>query len=156
MTRTTTTAGELELVMPREMTREQVRSFISHGTRTAKVATVMNDGQPHVMPVWFALDGEHIVFTTAANSVKGRNLQRDPRIALVVEDDEPPFAFVHVRGRVTIHEDLDELMRFATAIGSRYMGEDRAEEFGHRNAVPGELLVRVIPERVIASADLAG
>src|SRR5204863_7921091 len=142
--------------MPREMTLEQARSFIVHGTRTAKVATVMEDGRPHVMPVWFVLDGELIVFTTGANTVKGRNLQRDPRIALVVEDDEPPFAFVHVRGRVTIHEDLDELLRFATAIGSRYMGESRAEEFGQRNAVPGELLVRVTPERVIAEAEVAG
>jgi PPOX class probable F420-dependent enzyme len=142
--------------MPHDMTPDQVRSFISYGTRTAKVATVMQDGQAHVMPVWFVLDGEQIVFTTGANTVKGRNLQRDPRIALVVEDDEPPFAFVHVRGRVTIHEDLDELLRFATAIGSRYMGETRAEEFGQRNAVPGELLVRVTPERVIAEAEVAG
>ena len=141
--------------MPRDMTPEQVRSFISHGTRTAKVATVMKDGQPHVMPVWFVLDGEQIVFTTGAHTVKGRNLRRDPRIALVVEDDEPPFAFVHVRGRVTMHDDLDELLRVATAIGSRYMGEDRAEEFGQRNAVPGELPVRVTPERVIADADVA-
>lgn len=142
--------------MPQQMSPAQVRSFITHGTRTAKVATVMKDGQPHVMPVWFVLDGEQIVFTTGANTVKGRNLQRDPRIALVVEDDEPPFAFVHVRGRVTIHEDPEDLLRFATAIGSRYMGEARAEEFGRRNAVPGELLVRVTPERVIAEAELAG
>jgi PPOX class probable F420-dependent enzyme len=142
--------------MPQDMTPEEIRSFISHGTRTAKVATVMKDGQPHVMPVWFVLDGEQIVFTTGANTIKGRNLQRDPRIALVVEDDEPPFAFVHVRGRVTVHEDPKDLLRFATAIGSRYMGEDRAEEFGQRNAVPGELLVRVTPQRVIAESDLAG
>jgi PPOX class probable F420-dependent enzyme len=125
-------------------------------TRTAKVATVMADGRPHVMPVWFVLDGERIVFTTGANSVKGRNLERDRRIALLVEDDEPPFAFVHVRGRMTIDEDLDDLLRFAIAIGSCYMGAGRAEEFGLRNAVPGELLVRVTPERVIAEADVAG
>jgi PPOX class probable F420-dependent enzyme len=142
--------------MPQDMTPEEIRSFISHGTRTAKVATVMKDGQPHVMPVWFVLDGEQIVFTTGATTVKGRNLQRDPRIALLVEDDEPPFAFVHMRGRVTIQQDLEDLLRFATLIGSRYMGEDRAEEFGQRNAVPGELLVRVTPERVIAESDLAG
>jgi PPOX class probable F420-dependent enzyme len=116
----------------------------------------MKDGQPHVMPVWFVLDGEQSVFTTGANTIKGRNRQRDPRIALVVEDDQPPSAFVHVRGRVTIHEELEDLLRFATAIGSRYMGEDRAEEFGQRNAVTGELLVRVTPERVIAEADVAG
>jgi PPOX class probable F420-dependent enzyme len=142
--------------VPRQLTADEVRSFLSHGTRTAKVATVMEDGRPHVMPVWFVLDGEQIVFTTGATSVKGRNLRRDPRVALLVDDETPPYAFVHVRGTVTIHEDLDELSRFATAIGARYMGRDRAEEFGKRNAVPGELLVRVTPERVIAEGDVAG
>lgn len=142
--------------MPREMTSSEIRRFLLHGTRTAKVATVLRNGQPHVMPVWFVLDGEQLVFTTAADSVKGRNLRRDPRIALVVEDDASPYAYVHVRGRVTISEDLDELRRFATAIGARYMGADRAEEFGRRNAVPGELLMRVTPERVITDADVAG
>ena len=142
--------------MARAMTTDQVRDFLGHRTRTAKVATVMQDGRPHVMPVWFVLDGEQLLFTTGADSVKGRNLRRDPRIALLVDDETPPYAFVHVRGRVTVHEDQDELLRFATAIGARYMGEDRAEEFGRRNAVPGELLVRVTPERVIAEYDVAG
>ena len=142
--------------MPRQMSEPEVRSFLARGTRTAKLAKVMADDQPHVMPVWFVLDGEQIVFTTGASSVKGRNLRRDPRVALVVEDDTPPYAFVHVRGRATLQEDLEQLLRFATAIGSRYMGEARAEEFGQRNAVAGELLVRVTPERVIAEADVAG
>ena len=142
--------------MGREMTTDQVRDFLGYRTRTAKVATVMQDGRPHVMPVWFVLDGEQLLFTTGADSVKGRNLRRDPRISLLVDDETPPYAFVHLRGRVTVHEDLDELLRFATPIGARYMGEDRAEEFGRRNAVPGELLVRVTPERVIAEYDVAG
>jgi hypothetical protein len=81
---------------------------------------------------------------------------RDPRAAIVVDDEVPPFAFVHIRGHVTLSEDLEELLRFATAIGGRYMGADRAEEFGRRNAVPGELLVRLRPERLIAAADVAG
>jgi PPOX class probable F420-dependent enzyme len=127
-----------------------------HGTRTAKVATTMRNGQPHVMPVWFALDGENVVFTTGAQSVKGRNLRRDPRIALVVDEDVAPYAFVHMRGQVTISEDMDELLRFATEIGARYMGSERAEEFGRRNAVPGELLIRVRVDRVIAETDVAG
>jgi PPOX class probable F420-dependent enzyme len=138
------------------MTPAEIRGFLLHGTRTAKVATAMADGRPHVMPVWFVLDGEQIVFMTGATSTKGRNMRRDPRIALVVDEEAPPYAFVHVRGRVTIGEDLDELRRFATEIGARYMGEERADEFGRRNAVPGELLVRVAPERVIAENDVAG
>jgi PPOX class probable F420-dependent enzyme len=138
------------------MTSDDIRVFLLHGTRTAKVATTMVDGRPHVMPVWFVLDGEQVIFTTGAQSVKGRNLRRDPRVALVVEDDTPPYAFVHIRGRATLSDDLDQLLRFATEIGARYMGQDRAEEFGRRNAVPGEILVRVTPERVIAEDAIVG
>jgi PPOX class probable F420-dependent enzyme len=142
--------------MPRTMTPDEVRAFLSHGTRTAKVATSLPSGQPHVMPLWFVLDGEELVFTTWGDSVKGRNLRRDSRAALVVDEELAPYAFVNIRGHVTLSEDLDELLRFATAIGGRYMGADRAEEFGRRNAVPGELLVRLRPEHVIAAADVAG
>jgi PPOX class probable F420-dependent enzyme len=142
--------------MPREMTEGEIREFLTQGTRTAKIATVSPNGAPHVMPVWFVMDGEQLVFTTNAESVKGRNLRRNPRVAVVVEDDTPPFAFVHIRGRVTISEDLDELVRYATEIGERYMGADRAEEFGRRNGVPGELLLRIMPERVISETDVAG
>jgi PPOX class probable F420-dependent enzyme len=136
------------------MTAPQIRSFLLHGTRTAKVATV--GPRPHVMPVWFVLDGDDVIFTTGAKTVKGRNLRRDPRLALVVDDDRPPFAYVHIRGVATLSEDTGELLRFATEIGARYMGPGRADEFGKRNAVPGELLVRVTPERIIAEDDVAG
>jgi PPOX class probable F420-dependent enzyme len=142
--------------MPRGMSSPEVASFLMHGTRTAKVATTMSSGQPHVMPVWFVLDGEELVFTTGAGSVKGRNLRRDPRIALVVDEDVAPYTFVHIRGRTRISGEIGELLRFATEIGGRYMGPERAEEFGQRNAVPGELLVRVTPERTIADTDVAG
>ncbi len=141
--------------MAREMTPEERRRFLLHGTRTAKLATGMRDGGPHVMPIWFVLDGEQFVFTTGESSVKARNLRRDPRAALVVDDERPPFAFVHARGRATISEDPEEMLHFAIEIGTRYMGRERGAEFGRRNAVPGEVLVRVRPERVIAALDIA-
>ena len=137
------------------MSSDEVRAFLGHGTRTAKLATSGLDGQPHVTPVWFVLDGDELVFTTWGESVKGRNLRRGPRAAVVVDDEVAPFAFVHIRGHVALSEDPDDLLRFATAIGERYMGADRAEEFGSRNAVPGELLVRLRPERVIATDAVA-
>ena len=142
--------------MPREMTKTEIREFLMHGTRTAKLATVGRGGAPHVMPVWFALDGGQLVLTTGAESVKGRNLRRDPRVAVVVDDETPPFAFVHIRGRAAFSEDPGDLLRCATEIGGRYMGAERAAEFGRRNAVPGELLERITPERVISKTDLAG
>jgi len=134
----------------------EVRDFLSHGTRTASLATVLPDGTPHVVPVWFVIDGDQVVFTIPADSVKGRNIQRDPRVALVVDDEEPPYAFVHLRGTAAISTDPADLRRFATLIGGRYMGQDRAGEFGRRNGVPGELLIRVTPHRVIINTNVAG
>jgi PPOX class probable F420-dependent enzyme len=141
--------------MARAMTSEQVHAFLSAGTRTGKLATTMRDGTPHVMPVWFVLDGGDVVFMTGAGTVKARALRRDPRASLVVDEEVAPYAFVHLRGRVTISEDLDELLRFGILIGGRYMGPRRAEEFGRRNAVAGELLVRLAPERIIAQDAVA-
>jgi hypothetical protein len=137
------------------MTPEQVRSFLGAGTRTAELATVRADGRPHVVPVWFVLDGDDAVFTTGAESVKGRALRRDPRVALCVDDERPPYAFVTVTGEASLSTDLDELLRFATKIGGRYMGADQAQEFGRRNAVPDELLARVTRATVVADTDVA-
>jgi PPOX class probable F420-dependent enzyme len=138
-----------------DMNPERRRAFLEHGTRTAKLATTRADGRPHVAPVWFVLDGDDIVFTTAATSIKGRNLARDPRLCLAVDDETPPFAFVLIEGAGSISEDPDELRRFATLIGGRYMGADRAEEYGRRNGVAGELLVRVTPSNIVARDAIA-
>jgi len=117
---------------------------------------VRADGRPHVAPIWFALDGDgSLVFNTGADTVKGRNLRRDPRVSLCVDDDTPPFSFAVVEGVASTTEDPEELRRWATLIGGRYMGADRAEEYGARNGVPGELLVRVKISRVTAARDLA-
>ncbi|MEV4449821.1 MULTISPECIES: PPOX class F420-dependent oxidoreductase [Streptomyces] len=141
--------------MAQKMTDEQWRAFVSQGTRTGKLSTVRADGSPHVAPIWFLLDGDHLLFNTAKDSVKGRNLARDGRVALCVDDDQPPFDFVVLEGRAELSEDLAELRHWAARIGARYMGEDRAEELGKRNGVPGELLVRVRIEKVVAWASMA-
>ncbi|MFB7455911.1 PPOX class F420-dependent oxidoreductase [Streptomyces sp. NPDC088337] len=141
--------------MAQKMTDEEWRAFVSYGTRTGKLSTVRADGSPHVAPIWFLLDGDDVVFNTGKETVKGRNLARDDRVALCVDDERPPFTFVVLQGRARLSEDLDELRQWATRIGSRYMGEDRGEEFGARNGVPGELLVRVRVDKVVAVKDLA-
>ncbi|SOD88844.1 PPOX class F420-dependent oxidoreductase [Streptomyces sp. Ag109_G2-15] len=141
--------------MAQKMTDEEWRAFVSDGTRTGKLSTVSADGSPHVAPIWFLLDGDDLVFNTGRETVKGRNLARDGRIALCVDDDRPPFHFAVLHGRARLSEELDEVRHWATHIAARYMGEERAEEYGARNGVPGELLVRVAVEKVVAIKDLA-
>ena len=125
------------------------REFLLVGTRTAKLATVRSSGRPHVAPVAFVLDGNDVVFTTAATSVKGRSLLRGGEVALAVDEEAAPFPFVIVEGPVSTSEDLDELRKWCAAIGTRYAG-DHAAEFVERNVVPGQLLVRVAPTKVVA------
>jgi PPOX class probable F420-dependent enzyme len=134
----------------------EIRAFLSAGTRTGKLGYVAGDGRPLVAPVWFVVDGDELVFNTGASTAKARALARDPRLVLCVDLQEPPYAFVQVQGEATVSEDPDELLRTATAIGGRYMGADRAEEFGKRNGVPGELVVRLRPTRVLADLDMTG
>lgn len=124
------------------------------GTRTGKLAVTRADGRPHVTPIWFVLDGDDVVLNTHETSAKARALRRDPRAALCVDDQEPPYSFVMLEGTAAMFDDLDELRRWATVIGARYMGADRAEEFGVRNGVPGELLVRLRVTKVIACRDV--
>ena len=147
------------------MTDAEILAFLGgEPPRTGKLATVRADGRPHVAPIWFALDTTaigpdspigDIVFNTGADTVKGKALARDRRVALCVDDDRPPFSFVTIEGTATVSGDLEEVARWAALLGGRYMGAERAEEYGRRNGVPGELLVRVRPTHIVAVADIA-
>jgi PPOX class probable F420-dependent enzyme len=138
-----------------QMTQDETRAFLLEGTRTAALATVRPDGRPHVAPIWFTLDCDDLLFNTGENTVKGANLQGDGRVGLMVDDEEPPFAFVSIEGDVSLSDDLDTMRYWATRIAARYMGEDQAEAYGKRNAVPGELLVRVRPTKIVAVKGVA-
>jgi PPOX class probable F420-dependent enzyme len=138
------------------MSEVEAYRFLAEGRRTGKLATVQADGRPHVAPIWFVLDGRDLVFNTGAETVKGRALRRDPRVALTVDLEQPPYAFVLVEGTVTLSEDAERMLPLSTAIAARYVGEELAEQYGRRNAVPGELLVRLTPTKIVAIDDLTG
>lgn len=141
------------------MTRDEWWAFATGGTRTGTVGVTRADGSPHVTPVWFVLNegpaGDELIFNTGVDTLKGKALRRDPRLSVCVDDQTPPFSFVQFRCDARLSENHDDLLRWATEIGERYMGADRAEEFGSRNAVPGEYLVRAKIISVVALAGIA-
>ncbi len=139
----------------REIDNKERRTFLLERARTASLATVREDGRPHVAPVWFDLDGDVVVFTTWHASVKARNIRSNDSVSLCVDDEEPPFAFVLIEGRARLGEEDPDLLYWATRIAGRYMGEDLAESYGKRNSVPGELLVWVDPTNIVARANIA-
>lgn len=145
--------------MSKRMSDGEVREFLSSRTRTGKLATVRPDGSPHVVPIWFVVDDAEpawsLVFNTGRDTVKGRALRADPRVSICVDDEAPPFAYVRVDGDVDLSEDVEEMLPWSTRIAARYMGPDQAGAYGRRNAVEGELLVRVRPSKVVAFTGIA-
>jgi PPOX class probable F420-dependent enzyme len=133
---------------------QPIIDFLTLGTRTGKLGWVAADGRPLVAPVWFVVEGDDLLFNTGADTAKGKALARDPRVVLTVDLEEPPYGFVQVQGVAEVTEELGEVRRIATLNGARYMGADRAEEFGARNGVPGELGVRVHVSKVVADLDM--
>ena len=134
----------------------RIRDFLTHGTRTGKLSYLAPSGRPLVAPVWFIVEGDSLVFNTGKETAKGRALARDPRATLCVDLEQPPYAFVQVQGEAELSEDPAELLRTATVIAARYVGAERAEEFGKRNGVPGELVVRLRAVKVLATFDMMG
>ncbi len=135
------------------MTREQAMEFLAVGARTGKVATASRDGQVHVAPLWFVVDGQDLVFVTTATSVKGRHLHANPRAALCVDDDTYPCAFVTARGTAVLQDDAPDLLRWTTQIARRYAPE-HVERYAIRNAAPGETLVRLRAEHVVGCGEV--
>jgi PPOX class probable F420-dependent enzyme len=124
--------------------------------RTGKLATVRKDGRPLIVPVWYDLEEETLVFMTGRDSAKARNMRRDPRVSVCVDDEVTPFAYVELAGTVVLSNDADQMRYWATRIGGRYMGQELAETYGKINSGAGELIVHVTPTQLHGYKDLTG
>ena len=140
----------------KKLSRSECLSFMMERPRTGKIATTRPDGRPHVAPIWFALDGEQLLFTTWHTTAKATHMRHSPWVSICVDDENRPFAFVKYDGTVEFSDAPGELRHWATMIAARYMGEEMSRAYGERNAVPGELLVRVTPSSIHGETDIAG
>jgi PPOX class probable F420-dependent enzyme len=136
------------------VTDPEVHQFLTEGTRTGKLAYTNAAGRVLVAPIWYIVEDGDLIFNTGAETVKGKFLVRERQATICVDLEQPPYAFVQVQGTAELSNDPEELLRTATAIAARYVGPDRAETFGERNAVPGELVVRLRPTKVLAAFDM--
>ncbi len=141
--------------MGKAMSEAEIRSFMGTGSKTGKLATVRADGSPHVIPIWFAFDDDtgDVLFMTWHRSLKARNMRRDPRVSICVDDESFPFAWARLGGIATLSEQ--DGVHWATETSRRYVGDDRAAGYGARNGVEGELVVRVTPTRLVGEARVA-
>jgi PPOX class probable F420-dependent enzyme len=140
------------------MSKDEIKDFLLQGTFTGKLGTINKDGTPHVVPIWYTVDTEdNIIFNTSDKSVKAKNIRRDNRVRLCVDDQTPLFSFVTIIGIAEIISDEpSEVYKWAKIIAARYMGYNNSEDYGRRNSAEGELLVKIKPIRVIGEKNIAG
>lgn len=141
--------------MPHKMSNDEIRTFLLEAPRTCHLATVREDGRPHVVTIWFTVDGEDVVFTTSSASVKVKNLRRTGFAAISIDDSAPPFSYVALEGPVKIVDDLEQVRHWARIVATRYMGAEWAEEFVRGDNLPDDLYCRLIPSHITGQAVMA-
>jgi PPOX class probable F420-dependent enzyme len=92
------------------------------GTSIAHVASVLPDGAPHSVPVWIGTNGDHVAILTGPDSLKARNLRRDPRVAVSLTPADNPFEPIIIRGRVVEWLEGDAAWEVADRIAMKYIG----------------------------------
>ncbi|MGP4113447.1 PPOX class F420-dependent oxidoreductase [Streptomyces sp. 4N509B] len=138
--------------MAKRMSESEWQRFVSHGTRTGKVAVVLRDGRPHVSPVWFLVDRGDLLFVSPGDSVKAKRLRRDPRATVCVDVESLPFAYVMLSGDVTLDDDPALVDAWMRRIEHRYdPGRKDPADRRLENPPPvPDVLVRLRPSKVIA------
>jgi PPOX class probable F420-dependent enzyme len=124
---------------------DNARSKIE-GPNLAFLADVMEDGSPHVSPVWIAFENGYLTFNTAVGRLKEKNMRRDPRVAISVADKDNFFDKVDIRGRVVEMIEGEEADRQIDQLAKKYLGED---EYPWRN--PAETRVKVLVQPLVVA-----
>lgn len=124
---------------------DSVRSKIE-APNLAFLAEVMDDGSPHVSPVWVAHENGNITFNTAVGRLKEQNMRRDPRVAISIADKDNFYDKVDIRGRVVEIVEGDVAERQIDELAKKYIGQD---EYPWR--APGETRIKVVVEPLVVA-----
>ncbi|MDQ3694136.1 MAG: PPOX class F420-dependent oxidoreductase [Chloroflexota bacterium] len=103
---------------------DEMRRFLEE-PRFAVLATLNADGSPQQTVMWFCLDGGEIVMNTKRGRKKDRNMERDPRISVCVEDGD---RYLTLTGALTIDEDPARGQDGIRRLAERYVGPEQAAE----------------------------
>jgi PPOX class probable F420-dependent enzyme len=110
----------------------------------ANLATLMPDGQPQVTPVWVDFDGQNILVNSAKGRQKDRNMRREPRVSVSIQDPEDPYRYVEIRG--TVGEVTEEgADAHIDRMAQKYLGKDK---YPFRAPAEVRVLYRVRPDHV--------
>ncbi|MGI8915190.1 MAG: PPOX class F420-dependent oxidoreductase [Chloroflexota bacterium] len=103
---------------------DSMRTYLAE-PRFAVLATLNNDGLPHQTVVWYDVRGHEILFNTARGRVKDKNMRRDARVSLCIEDG---YRYLTLQGRVRIEDDPATTQSDIRSLAIRYAGPEHGEE----------------------------
>lgn len=126
--------------------KQQVLAFIGESTRVGRLATVSADGDPHVVPIWFKLDGDRVLIHTSGESKKAKNVRATGKYSLVVDVDTMPYKGVSVSGQAeAVGEDAIDWRSLINELAVTYMGPEAGPGFGgYIASMPGEHVTLVL------------
>ena len=129
--------------MSQNLTPEQLQKFIESKS-FAHIATINKDGAPQVSPVWIEHDGTHVIVNSEQTRLKIRNLKRDPRVAISIQDPDNAYAYIQIKGNVVEitpeggFEGIDRLAK-------KYMGQDK---YPYNQPKDVRVQIKIAPEKV--------
>jgi PPOX class probable F420-dependent enzyme len=130
---------------------DEVASYLA-SARTAVLVTIGPDGVPDPVGMWFVMDGDDVVMRTYAKSQKVLNLQRDPRVSVLVEDGESydTLRGVQLTGRVSLSRDVDEVLDVVAGLAAKYEGVGDLDRESLRGYAGKQSVLRVHPDQVVS------
>jgi PPOX class probable F420-dependent enzyme len=117
---------------------------LATGTNFAALTTLFGDGQPQTQVMWVDADADHLLINTEVHRQKFKNVQRDPRVTVMIWDADSAYRYVEVRGRVVEEVRGQEARDHIDACSRRYVGKDYAPEITSERVI-----LRIAPDRVV-------
>jgi PPOX class probable F420-dependent enzyme len=133
------------------LSTEEVAAYLT-AAKTAVLVTIGPDGVPDPVGMWFVTDGDDLVMRTYAKSQKVRNLERDPRVSVLVEDGETydTLRGVQLSGRVTMSRDVDAVLDVVAGLAAKYDGVIDLDREALRGYAAKQVALRLHPEQVVS------
>jgi PPOX class probable F420-dependent enzyme len=117
--------------MPK-LSDDEVRAFLDERGHLARIGTVDADGMPRVLPLWFVVQGDDLLFTPRSPAIIWKNLQRDPRVGISIDEETTPWRKVSVQGSVTVVHPPgqdDQWRDVYRTIAKRYVPDAAADAY---------------------------
>jgi PPOX class probable F420-dependent enzyme len=133
------------------LTSDEVASYLAVAL-TAVLVTIGPDGAPDPVGMWFVMVGDELVMRTYAKSQKVRNLERDPRVSVLVEDGETydTLRGVQLTGRVELSRDVDEVLDVVAGLAAKYDGVTDLDRESLREYAGKQVVLRLRADQVVS------